>query len=92
MELMNPEQILFEELSALIEQSRREIISQANSGAVLMFWQIGKRINKNILQNKRADYGKQIVVTLSRQPRLWLFSSMNNSRLQGVFVIKAVRI
>jgi hypothetical protein len=26
-----------------------------------------KRINKNILQNKRAEYGKQIVPTLSTQ-------------------------
>jgi hypothetical protein len=32
-----------------------------------LFWQIGKRINDEILLNKRADYGKQIVVTVSRQ-------------------------
>jgi hypothetical protein len=33
----------------------------------MLFWHIGNRINQIILQNKRADYGKQIVVTLSRQ-------------------------
>jgi hypothetical protein len=33
----------------------------------MLFWQIGKKVNDNILQNKRAGYGKQIVVTLSRQ-------------------------
>jgi len=33
----------------------------------MLFWHIGSRINQNILQNKRADYGKQIVVKLSRQ-------------------------
>jgi hypothetical protein len=32
-----------------------------------LFWKIGQRINDEVLQNKRADYGKQIVVTLSRQ-------------------------
>jgi predicted nuclease of restriction endonuclease-like (RecB) superfamily len=32
-----------------------------------LFWQIGKRINDEILLNKRADYGKQIVVTVARQ-------------------------
>ena len=32
-----------------------------------MFWQIGNRINHDILQNKRAEYGKQIVPTLSLQ-------------------------
>jgi predicted nuclease of restriction endonuclease-like (RecB) superfamily len=33
----------------------------------MLFWHIGNRINKEILQNKRADYGKQIVATLSAQ-------------------------
>jgi len=67
MDLMNPEQILFEEISAMIEQSKRVIYSRANSEAVLLFWKIGQRVNSEVLNNKRADYGKQIVVTLSRQ-------------------------
>lgn len=58
---------LFNELSQLIEQSRQQLSTAANSVLTLLFWQIGKRINEDILQNKRADYGKQIVVTLSRQ-------------------------
>ncbi len=58
---------LFNELSNLIEQSQRQLVSQANSTLTLLFWQIGKRINEDILQSKRADYGRQIVVTLSRQ-------------------------
>jgi predicted nuclease of restriction endonuclease-like (RecB) superfamily len=33
----------------------------------LLFWQIGFRINETILQNKRAEYGKQIVPTVSAQ-------------------------
>jgi len=64
---MNPEQILFEEISAMIEQSKRAIYSRANSETVLLFWKIGQCINNEVLNNKRADYGKQIVVTLSRQ-------------------------
>ncbi len=32
-----------------------------------MNWHIGKRINDEILQNKRAEYGKEIVASLSRQ-------------------------
>lgn len=58
---------LFKELSTLIEKSQRQIVSSANSILTMLFWQIGQRINKTILQNKRADYGKSIVVTLSRQ-------------------------
>jgi hypothetical protein len=30
-------------------------------------WQIGNRICQGILKEKRADYGRKIVVTLSRQ-------------------------
>ena len=54
-------------MSALIEQAKSTVIAQANYTLTLLFWKIGRRINKEVLQNKRADYGKQIVVTLSRQ-------------------------
>ena len=33
----------------------------------MLFWQIGRHINSDILSNRRADYGKQIVVALSRK-------------------------
>lgn len=58
---------LISEISLLIEQSQRHIATQANSAITQLFWQIGKRINDEILLNKRADYGKQIVVTLSEK-------------------------
>jgi len=58
---------LFDEISLLIEQSRDTLHRQVNNTIVLLFWNIGRRINIDVLQNKRADYGKQIVVTLSRQ-------------------------
>jgi predicted nuclease of restriction endonuclease-like (RecB) superfamily len=62
---MNNEYALFNEISALIEQSRRAIYTQASSATVLLFWEIGRRINADILENKRADYGKQIVSALA---------------------------
>jgi len=58
---------LFLDLSKLIEQSRQKVAMQANSTLTILFWQIGKRINDDILQNRRAEYGKQIVPTLSGQ-------------------------
>ena len=62
-----PEQTLFNDLSQLIEQSRNFVIVQANSVMTMLFWNVGKRINEDILQNKRADYGKRIVPTVSAQ-------------------------
>ena len=67
MALTNQERKLLDEISALVEQSRRTIYAQANSVSVLLFWKIGQCINNEILYNKRTGYGKQIVVTLSRQ-------------------------
>ena len=58
---------LFAQVASLIEQSQKHIAIQANSTLTLLFWQIGKTINENVLANKRADYGKQIVATLSTQ-------------------------
>jgi predicted nuclease of restriction endonuclease-like (RecB) superfamily len=65
--LTNPEQALFKEVSALIEQTRRNLYAQADSATVLLFWRIGGVINGDILRNKRANYGKQIVSALATQ-------------------------
>ncbi|MBD3906290.1 PDDEXK nuclease domain-containing protein [Chryseobacterium sp. Ch-15] len=56
---------LFTDLSHLIEQSRQQVAMQANSILTILFWQVGKRINDDILQNQRAEYGKQILPTVS---------------------------
>jgi predicted nuclease of restriction endonuclease-like (RecB) superfamily len=65
--IQTSEQTLFNDLSQLIEQSKQFVVVQANSVMTLLFWNVGKRINDDILQNKRADYGKRIVPTLSAQ-------------------------
>jgi predicted nuclease of restriction endonuclease-like (RecB) superfamily len=61
------EKVLLKELAFLIDESQQHIKYNVNSAIALLFWHIGRRINITILQNKRADYGKRIVVTVSRQ-------------------------
>ncbi len=61
------EQDLLNKISELIKQSRTQVANQANSTLTLLFWQIGRNIKEFVLLNKRADYGKQIVSTLSTQ-------------------------
>ncbi|MBI2281847.1 MAG: DUF1016 domain-containing protein, partial [Bacteroidetes bacterium] len=61
------EQDLFNEIATLVEQSKQQITVQVNSTLTLLFWHVGNRINEFVLQHERAEYGKQIVVTLSRQ-------------------------
>ena len=60
-------QELLNELVTIIEKTKTQVISHANSSLTVMFWHVGKRILTYNLQNKRADYGKQIVATVSRE-------------------------
>lgn len=66
LEKTNPE-ILVNELSTLIEQSKKQISVAANSALTMLFWQVGKRIHEEVLNKERAEYGKQIVATVSAQ-------------------------
>ena len=61
------EDILFSNVAQIIEKRKINLISVANSQIVLMFWEIGNYINSAILGMDRAEYGKQIVKTLSTQ-------------------------
>lgn len=58
---------LLTELIELIEKTKFQVVSYANSSLTILFWHIGKRILTVDLQYERAKYGKQIVVTLSRE-------------------------
>jgi len=58
---------LINDLVALIEKTKAQVVSHANSSLTVLFWHIGNRILTYDLQNKRAEYGKQIVVTVSRE-------------------------
>jgi hypothetical protein len=48
-------------------QLDRQIATVANAEQTLLYWRIGKRVADENLVDGRAEYGKQIVVTVSRQ-------------------------
>ena len=64
---VNAEQALFTDIARLIDESKSYVAYTANATLTYLYWKIGKRINDDILNNKRAEYGKQIVVSLSLQ-------------------------
>ncbi len=61
------EQSLWAEVRELIEQSRRQVAITVNVALTMLYWQVGKRVNEEVLKEKRGEYGKQIVATLARQ-------------------------
>jgi predicted nuclease of restriction endonuclease-like (RecB) superfamily len=54
-------------VSALVEQARESIAAHANATLTLTFWQVGRLIDTEVLASERAEYGAQIVASLSRQ-------------------------
>jgi len=58
---------LFDQVSALVEQGRRFISTQVNAGLTMTYWHIGKALSTRLLGNGRAEYGKEILATLSRE-------------------------
>jgi predicted nuclease of restriction endonuclease-like (RecB) superfamily len=63
----NTEQALFTDIARLIDESKSYVAYTVNATLTILYWKIGKRINDEVLNNKRAEYGKQIVVSLSLQ-------------------------
>ena len=59
------EAVLFKHLSSIIEKRRYNAGAYANREITLMYWEIGGYINSNILKNKRAEYGKNILTVLA---------------------------
>jgi hypothetical protein len=58
---------LLADVRELIETARQHVAQTVNSVLVALYWRIGCRIREDILHQQRAEYGKQIVSTLSKQ-------------------------
>lgn len=61
---------LLEEIRSLIEQTREGVAASVNAGLTMLNWRIGERLSQEVLKGERAEYGKEIVVSLSRQLEL----------------------
>lgn len=59
--------LLLTELRSLIESARQRIAQTANATQTMLYWHVGLRVRREILKNQRAEYGEQIVSTLSTQ-------------------------
>ena len=60
-------QSLIQDLRQIIDQARGQVAATANYALTMMYWHIGERINRDILGNQRAEYGKQIVAQVAQQ-------------------------
>jgi predicted nuclease of restriction endonuclease-like (RecB) superfamily len=58
--------LLAGEISKLIESAKRNAAVTVNRELLFLYWHIGKKIIDDILHQKRAKYGHQIISTLSQ--------------------------
>src|SRR5262245_8503031 len=56
---------LLAEIRKLILTARERVAQAVNAGLVMLYWQIGQRVRKEILKEKRAEYGQRILQALS---------------------------
>ena len=76
---INTGKILFADVTRLIEESRSFVANTTNATLTMLYWKIGARVNNEILNYKRAGYGKQIVATVSQQLERWHGKGFNYS-------------
>lgn len=62
---MKPVPVLHAEVRELILAARQQVAHAVNAGLTLAYWQIGERIRREVLKEKRASYGEEILPTLS---------------------------
>ena len=58
---------LINDLRQIINSARSHVAATANYAVTMMNWNIGNRINRDVLNNERAEYGQQIVSQVATQ-------------------------
>jgi len=62
-----PAKALLSDVRTLILEARQRVAQTMNAGLTLLYWQIGNRIRHDVLKERRAEYGSEIVHALSAQ-------------------------
>ena len=58
---------IFDKITTLIERARQKVAITINQEMVILYWNIGKTIKEEIIKSDRAEYGGQIVQSLTAQ-------------------------
>lgn len=60
-----PAVTLLVELRSLIEAARTHVAQTANATLTMLYWRVGQRIRREVLNDQRSGYGEEILPTLS---------------------------
>lgn len=83
-------QQLMTDLKELVAQTRSQVAVQVNSAMVVLYWKVGQRINEDILGNKRAEYGKEVISQISYQLTFEFGSSFSEKNIRKMMQFASV--
>jgi predicted nuclease of restriction endonuclease-like (RecB) superfamily len=67
METGTTESGLLQDLRTLILETRQAFASTVNAGLTTLYWRLGRRVQEDLLQQNRAEYGAAIIISVARQ-------------------------
>lgn len=70
------------DLKQIIQESKKQVAVQVNAAMTMAYWQIGNKINTEILGNERAEYGKSVVNNIAEQLTLEFGNSFSVKNLR----------
>jgi len=87
---MNNALPLLADIKLLIEESRQRVAVTVNATMSMLYWEIGKKINEEVLLNKRADYGGNVVSSIAKQLTITYGDSFSEKNLRRMMQFAAV--
>lgn len=60
-------QSLLHDIRTLINESKQHLALTVNAAMSMLYWNVGRRINTDVLGNERAEYGRKVVATLAEE-------------------------
>ncbi|MES2332057.1 MAG: PDDEXK nuclease domain-containing protein [Bacteroidota bacterium] len=79
---IKPSRFLIDEIKLLIDESKQRVAVAVNATLTMLYWNVGRKINEEILADKRAEYGKQIVQSLALQLQAEYGTGWNEKQLR----------
>jgi predicted nuclease of restriction endonuclease-like (RecB) superfamily len=84
------DKVLLSDLKKIIDSSRENVARTVNSEITLLYWKIGERINTEILQEKRAEYGQFIIKEIAQKLTLEYGNSFSEKNLRRMIQFSAI--
>ena len=81
---------LLNSIIGLIDTTRQNVARTVNQELTLLYWNIGKSINDDVLKNDRADYGKKLILGLSLELSKRYGTGFNKRNLHSFIKLNTV--